>query len=66
MNNISNILDGTARGQLKVRVFAFLQRLDASRNTEQEQLQQCVSRVFKCATATGMVSDWINARSTKN
>jgi hypothetical protein len=63
MENALTLFDGTNNGQLKVRVFSFLNRLDVSRNAEQEQLQQCVSSVFKCSIASGMVTDWVEQRS---
>ncbi len=62
MKNLIGAMDGTDRGQLKVRVFSFLNRLDVSRNAEQEQLQQCVSSVFKSSDASGMVTDWVQQR----
>ncbi|PWL29418.1 MAG: hypothetical protein DCO96_06550 [Fluviicola sp. XM-24bin1] len=62
MKSIIELLDGTDHGQLKVRVFAFLHRLDNRRSIDQELLEQCVSRVFKCDTAIGVVADWVDQR----
>jgi len=62
MENLIDLQNGTENGQLKIRVFSFLNRLNASRNAEQEHPQNCVFRVFKCATASSMVQDWISRR----
>lgn len=62
MENIIALMDGTENGQLKVCVFAFLNRLDSARTTELETLQECVMRVFKSASASGMVKDWVRLR----
>ena len=62
MNELHLLLDGSDNGKLKVRVFAFLQRLDATRQTNAEVLAESVSRVFRNADADGLVQDWVSMR----
>lgn len=61
--DIQTILDGTPSGQLKVRVFSFLNRLDVSRNAEPEILRQSVTSVFQSILASEVVDEWISKRS---
>ena len=63
MENSISLLDGTDNGQLKVRVFAFLRRLDASRRMNVDNLEESVERVFRDTEATKVVSDWILLRN---
>lgn len=62
MVRINKLLDGTERGQLKVRIFAFLYRLDTSRSMEPESLKECIVRVFRIECPEGIIQEWLRQR----
>jgi hypothetical protein len=64
--HMNDILDGTEKGQMKVRVFSFLNRLDTSRGMDPKKLSECVARVFRLENPEGLIAEWVRLRRNES